>query len=525
MRPFLFFLLLISFLSACESTEAPQKRPPNILFAISDDQSFPYTGVYGATALQTPAFDEVAKRGVLFQNAFCAAPQCSPSRAAILTGRNIWQLEEAGTHSSYFPKKFPVFTQALGEAGYELGYTGKPWGPGNWKDAGWETNPVGPAYNDIVYENVPNSGINKRNYAANFEVFLNQKPTDKPFFFWYGCHEPHRVFEEGSGQRAGKKLAEAQVPAFLPNDTVIQNDILDFNLEIEWFDQHLGQMLAMLEEAGELDNTIIIITSDNGMAFPYAKANLQEYGTHVPLAIAGPGISGGRTVEDLVSLIDLAPTLLDITATPGFEGITGQSLASILAPEETASISPPRTHVLTGRERHTHARPDNLGYPARAIRTADYLYIHNFAPDRWPAGDPAVVFPEGHESAKRFKSMTGGYHDIDPSPSKSHILGAPTAFPNFYQWAVGKRPAEELFNIKTDPGCTKSLAMDPAFDSIRKELQAQLFEALKQQGDPRALGNGDIFESYPRFATMREFPGFNDQGAYNPVFGKAKLAD
>lgn len=158
-------------------------RPPNILFAIADDQSFPHASIYGQSTFRTPIFDRIASNGILFSNAFVAAPQCSPSRAAILTGRQIWQLEEAGTHSSYFPKKFPVFTDALEGAGYFLGFTGKPWGPGNFKDAGWNRNPVGPEFNKRELASKPTTGISNIDYVANFKDFLDAKPADKPFFF------------------------------------------------------------------------------------------------------------------------------------------------------------------------------------------------------------------------------------------------------------------------------------------------------------------------------------------------------
>ncbi|MEZ5038456.1 MAG: sulfatase [Saprospiraceae bacterium] len=520
---FLLGFVLFSCQGGPTSTNTQQKKRPNILFAISDDQSYPYTSIYGDQSIQTPAFDRIAQMGVLFNNAFCAAPQCSPSRAAILTGKNIWQLEEAGTHSSYFPNKFTVFTDVLEASGYELGYTGKPWGPGNWKDAGWDRNPVGPAYEDVSYEEAPSTGISKKNYAANFKAFFEKKPADRPFFFWFGCHEPHRVFEEGSGLKAGKSLEKANVPSFLPNDELVQSDLLDYAFEIEWFDQHLGEMLALLEAAGELENTIVVITADNGMAFPYAKANLQEYGTHVPLAIAGPSIEGGRKVDDLVSLIDLAPTFLEWTNTTPFQGITGKSLMNILMAKTEGIVDESRKMVLTGRERHTHARPDNLGYPARAIRTADYLYIQNFKPDRWPAGDPAVPLAEGQASAEDLKSMQGGYHDIDNSPSKSHITADSTAFPNYFQLAVGKRPTEELFDIKKDPGCTQNLAKEESLKAIKETLKSELMTQLAMQGDPRVLGDGDIFESYPRFASMRAFAGFRERGAYNPKYGKEAL--
>ena len=510
------YLPLFSCLIWLSCTTQKEPSHPNILFAISDDQSYPYASAYGNTTVHTPAFDTVAKRGVLFNNAFCAAPQCSPSRAAILTGRNIWQLEEAGTHSSYFPKKYSVFTDALEQNGYALGYTGKPWGPGNWKDAGWERNPVGPEFNEIKYDTVPYAGIRKLNYTANFQAFLDQKEKDKPFFFWFGASEPHRVFEAGSGIKKGKQLVEADVPQFLPDDEVIRNDLLDYAVEIEWFDQHLGQMMAILEEAGELENTIIVVTSDNGMAFPYAKANLQEYGTHVPLAITGPGVKANKVTDYLTSLIDLAPTFLEWVGIKPFEGITGNSLYAILTTDPSDTKDELDNIVLTGRERHTHARPDNLGYPSRAIRTKKFLYILNLKPDRWPAGDPEVALPPPI-SPKTFKSMKDGYHDIDPSPSKAHLQYTP-ALQSFFDLAFAKRPEEELYDIRKDPGCVNNLATAENYSAIKAEVKSKLITTLTEQGDPRMLSNGDVFESYPRFGGMREFPGFRKRGVYNPNY-------
>jgi uncharacterized sulfatase len=176
--------------------------------------------------------------------------------------------------------------------------------------------------------------------------------------------------------------------------------------------------------------------------------------------------------------------------------------------------------VLTGRERHTHARPDNLGYPARAIRTNQYLYIHNFKPDRWPAGDPEVKMPEGYSRPDDFKSMKDGYHDIDASPSKSLLLDHPHQFESFFNLAVAKRPMEELYDISRDPGCTNNLANDPDMKGIREDLQNKLMQELRIQRDPRVEGKGDIFESYPRFASMRPFDGFKERGEYNPKYQK-----
>jgi len=490
-------------------------RRPNILFAISDDQSYPYASAYTKCGVNTPAFDEVASMGILFNNAFVAAPQCSPSRAAILTGRNIWQIGEAGTHSSLFPKKFRVFTDLLEQSGYFIGFTGKAWAPGNWKDSGWNRNPVGPEYSSKRMQSVPAKGISKLDYFENFRDFYSEKSPDKPFFFWYGGTEPHRTYEEGSGLRSGKKLSDALVPPFLPDVDMVRSDILDYALEIEWFDSHLGKMIRFLKEKGELENTMIIVTGDNGMSFPSSKANLLDYGTHVPLAICWPeGIKGGRTVDDLVSMIDLAPTFLEIAGVKKPSGITGKSLAKVLFSDKQGYIDPSRKYVFTGRERHAHARHDNLGYPARAVRTRDYLFILNHKPDRWPAGDPV---PES-ASAEDKKALEPGYFDIDDSPSKSYLIDNQDRWPELFAVGYSRRPSEQLYNIKNDPGCLKNLAGDPKYQAVKNELRKVLEKNLKAQGDPRMTGKGDIFDSYPRFAAMRPFPGFWEEGKYNPAF-------
>ena len=161
----------------------------------------------------------------------------------------------------------------------------------------------------------PTEKINSTNYAANFEDFLNKKPSDKPWAFWYGCTEPHRAYEYKSGVKKGGKSLEdiKNVFSFWPDDEIVRNDILDYALEIEHFDSHLGRILEVLEQRGELDNTLVIVTWDNGMPFPRIKAQSYALSNHMPLAIMWKeGIPHpGRTVEDYVSFVDLAPTILE----------------------------------------------------------------------------------------------------------------------------------------------------------------------------------------------------------------------
>ena len=325
------FRLLVSMLvlgAAAFPVLADAPRRPNILLAIADDQSYPYCSAYGDTTTRTPAFDRVAKEGILFTKAFCASPGCSPSRAALLTGRHTWQLQQAGTHASSFPRQYVTFPDRLEKAGYHIGYTGKGWGPGNWKISGRTRNPAGPAYQKRTMKSP--RGISNKDYAANFADFLAARKAGQPFCFWFGGHEPHRAYRKGIGLASGKKVADARVPAFLPDAPEIRSDLLDYAIEIEWFDSHLLRMIKLLDKHGELDNTLIVVTADNGMPFPRAKANGYEYGIHVPLAVRWPKVvKAGRRVTDLVGFVDFAPTFLEAAGLKVPEtGVTAMSGAA-----------------------------------------------------------------------------------------------------------------------------------------------------------------------------------------------------
>ena len=478
------------------------RKRPNVLLAISDDQSYPYSSAYGYQAVRTPAFDQVARKGTLFTNAFVASPGCSPSRAALLTGRQTWQLEHAGTHASSFPPKYEVYPDLLERAGYFVGYTGKGWGPGEWKVGGRTRNPAGTEYNQYK-QKARRPGTNPVDYAANFQAFLAARPKDQPFCFWYGGHEPHRDFAQGTGLKAGKKLEDVIPPPFLPDAPEVRGDLLDYLVEIEWFDQHLGRMLKMLEEAGELDNTLVVVTSDNGMSFPRAKANLYEYGIHVPLAISWPAnLPGSRVAEVPVSMVDIAPTILDAAGVkhPGAQPMVGRSLMGLL---KSGTEDGSRQTIFSGRERHSSSRHDNLGYPSRAIRTRDYLYIRNFKPARWPSGDPQK-YEENGELGPRH----GGYHDIDEAPTLSFLVAhhADPEIGRFLHLAVDKRPAEELYDIRKDRGCLNNLAQSSEHAAVKKQLAAALERYLTQTDDPRMGKQGEVFETYPRYSPVRKFP-------------------
>lgn len=493
---------------------------PNILVAISDDQSYPHASAYGYQAISTPAFDRVAKSGMLFTNAFTPSPGCSPMRAAFLTGRNIWQIEHAGTHASSFPQKYEVYQDRLENAGYFVGYTGKGWGPGNWKASGRSRNPAGPSFSSR-HLSVP-AGIRSTDYAGNFEEFLKQRPDGKPFSFWYGGSEPHRVFKKGIGRDFGLDPDKVVVPSFLPDTPEIRDDILDYCFEIQWFDRHLGKMLDLLEKAGELKNTLVIVTSDNGMAFPRAKANCYEYGIHMPLAVSWPNAmpesSRNKTSDELVNLIDLTATIYEATDVepPTDHPVAGQSILDLLMPLHRKDPPEPRRQAaFSGRERHSSSRFNSLGYPQRCIRTEQYLLIRNFRPERWPAGTPRKIGSGGYPKATEILKgnlgpMHGGYHDIDACPSLTFLIENrdDPDIGHFLGWSVAHRPAVELFDIQKDPGCLDNLADKADFADVRKSLDERLLAYLKETNDPRviAANTGDIFETYPRYSGLRWFP-------------------
>ena len=452
-------------------------KRPNILFAIADDAS--HMSAYGHSFVSTPAFDRVADDGVRFDAAFTSNPKCAPSRASLLTGRHTWQLEEACNHFGIFPAKFAVYPDILEEAGYAVGFTGKGWAPGDWKAGGRSRNPAGPAWNERTLS-PPNSCISNKDYAANFEDFLDAS-GDAPFYFWYGGHEPHRPYDPGEGERAGVDGAAVAVPAYLPDEDPVRGDLADYAAEVAWFDRHLGKMLETLEARGLLEDTLVVVTSDNGMPFPRVKGQMYEADFRLPMAAMWRGtIAGGRVIADLVSFVDLAPTFLDAAGLGTSPSMSGRSLLPLLTSSESGVIDKTRTRVYMGREKHDLGRENDLGYPVRCVRTPRFLYVRNFAPDRWPAGNPET-----------------GFTNIDSSPTKSLILDQHSSGNDYYfNLAMGKRPAEELYDIVVDPDCLDNLAADPDFESVRRELAAELLSVLRAQGDPRALGNGDVLEAY-----------------------------
>lgn len=441
---------------------------PNILLCIADDWAWPHASVYGDRVVRTPTFDRIARQGVLFTNAFCAAPSCTPSRAAILTGQAPHRLAEGGNLWGFLPARYPVYTDQLEQAGYFVGFTRKGWGPGDFKAGGRRRNPAGDAF-------------------KSFQEFLAATPADRPFCFWFGSQDPHRPYEPDSGVKSGLRIEDAPVPPCWPDAPEVRRDILDYYFEVQRFDREVGEILALLEKRGRLENTLVVVTSDNGWPFPRAKANLYDGGSHVPLAIAWPArIRGGRTLEDFVNLADLAPTFLEAAGLKPLPEMTGRSLMGLLTGAEKPGS---RREVFLERERHANVRRGNLSYPCRAIRTREYLYIRNFRPDRWPAGDPELYY------------AVGPFGDCDEGPTKRYILERrdDPKFARYFELCFGKRPAEELYDLRRDPHQMVNVAERKEYAGVQRRLRARLEQWMTETGDPRATVDDDRWDHYPYF--------------------------
>ncbi|MHC1762751.1 MAG: sulfatase [Verrucomicrobiia bacterium] len=482
------WLTLLPF-GACLAADLAKAAPPNILFAIADDWGV-HAGAYGTAWIKTPAFDRVAREGLLFRNAYTPNAKCAPSRACILTGRNPWQLKAAANHVCYFPPEFKSWGEALAEHGWFVGYTQKGWAPGVATNLdGRQRQMTGQAFNARKLK-PPTTGISNNDYAANFAAFLEAVPTGQPWCFWYGAVEPHRGYEFGSGAaKGGKRVADIdRVPGYWPDNETVRQDMLDYAFEVEHFDAHLGRMLDTLERKHLLDSTLVIVTSDHGMPFPRVKGNAYPFANRVPFAAMWKGgmVHPGRIVDDWISFIDLAPTFIELAglawAETGMAAPTGRSFVELLRSGRAGGGNPTRDHVLIGKERTDIGRPQDGGYPTRGILQGNWLYLRNFEPSRWPAGNPET-----------------GYLDCDGGATKTFILQAHRMNPAHSQWALcfGMRPAEELYDLAADPDCLRNLADSATTASTKTCLADKLFAELRQQGDPRMFGQGDLFDRYP----------------------------
>jgi len=508
------------------ATAAPPRW--NILFVFADDwgrYASCYASIDGKPSLndivKTPNVDRLAREGVVFRNAFVNAPSCTPCRSSLVSGRYFFNCGRGAIlQGAIWDSAIPTFPLLLKDAGYNLGKSYKIWSPGTPADA-----PIGgQKYAYEAHGRLPNNFSEEAlklvaggasasdakqkildEVRGNFDDFLKDQKEGTPWLYWFGTTTTHRVWIKGSGKKLWGIEPESlagKMPKFLPDVAEVRQDVADYLGECQAVDAELGVLLKRLEEAGQLDRTLIVVSGDHGMpGVPGGKCNLYDHGTAVSLTIRVPGGKGGRVVDCLVRIPDLAPTFMEVGGITPPAGLYGKSLLALLESNKSGLVEPDRDWVITGRERHVAAaREDNLPYPMRALRTPDFLYIRNFAPDRWPMGTPGAAADSTLPPTSVLESNTFvAYADMDASPTKAWLIEHrdDPKWKWHYDYAFGKRPAEELYDLKKDPDEIHNVAADPAYAKQKQELSSRLMKLLTDAGDPRVTGDGKTFDRPP----------------------------
>ncbi len=503
-------LLLVTVLHlftpvSAQGDSVAEKRP-NILVVITDDESWLERGAYGWTTTPTPNFDKFAKSGVLFNHGYSSAPSCAPARASLLTGRHFWELEQGAFIQSWLPEKFPVMDAILRDAGYHTGSVGKYWGPGiqNEKSHGYEI--VRDPENNRITRDPPAPSFDRRDYAANFDRFLERKPDDKPFHCWVGIAEPHDPHDKDNYKRLEKeygiKLGDISMPGFLV-DTIPNRRIrANYLYEVIDADKQLGLIMDVLEKCGELENTLVISTSDNGTAFDgikRGKAFGYDWGVHVPLAISWPGkIPGGRTVDDFVSFPDLTTTILEAAQCTVPDGMTGNSTLGILRSEKQGLVDPERDFVVTGVEWHGELAP--VSHAARMIRDERYELVFSYGNIPGVQIEPGEPLPISEYETSRRKMGTADMLKNFPNHPEIKAI---------FDVVTRDVAPKELYDLEKDPWHLHNLIDDPSHAEVAERLEEQLIITQQKLNDPRAPG-GDmsLFEETRKFVENRKKSGY-----------------
>ena len=520
---------LLSVLALLLTALAPAAETrPNILFFFADDwgrfaRIYAEHGNLAGTngLLRTPNLDRLAKEGVLFRNAHVNAPSCTPCRSSLLSGQHFWRTGRGAIlQGAVWDESIPTYPLLLRDAGYHLGKSYKVWSPGSPADAPYggqqhAFEKSGRAFNnfsenatDLVAKGATVEAARAKlleEVRGNFKAMLAAKAAGQPFAYWFGPTNTHRAWVRGSGQKLwglDPDALKGKLPAFLPDVPVVREDLADYLGEVQALDAAMGVLLEELDRAGERSKTLIAVSGDHGApGFPHGKCNLYGFGTGVSLIVSGAGVKGGRVVDDMVTLPDLAPTFLEAGGVKPPAVMTGRSLWNVLQSDRQGQVDPTRTWVVAGRERHVEvARPDYSPYPQRALRTQDHVLIVNFKPDRWPLGNPYRLDGADEPTFAELAQTTFvTLPDDDAGPTKAWFVGARKSpewsalFEKFY----GRRPMFELYDLKADPHEMNNVAESPAYAAVRKEMTDRLFTILRETGDPRMLEDGKYFETPP----------------------------
>lgn len=410
-------------------------RPPHIMCITCHDLGR-FLGCYGVTTVQTPSLDALAAAGVRLTRAFTTAPQCSPSRSALATGRYPHANGVMGLTHDQFGWDLNPAEQTIGtllrEQGYETHLFGLQHITADLGRLGFDvvhSRGLGPVVSDEV------------------SVFLAQTNAERPFYLEVNLEEPHRPFDQGAV--APDASRGVTIPPYIPASAAAEAEIAAFQGAIAAADQAVGRILAALDQAGLTAQTVVVFTTDHGIAMPRAKCTLYDPGLETALLIRWPdgGLGGGVTIPSLVSNIDLLPTLLAISGAPVPPSVQGRSFLPLLLGQPAQA----RQEIFAEKTFHSYYDP------IRAIRTERYKFIRNFEA-------AFLVEIPGDIQA-------GAIVRADPS----RYVGA-------------THPTVELYDLDDDPDEQANRAGDAAFAAIERDLDQRLWRWMEDTNDPLLSG-------------------------------------
>lgn len=455
--------LFLAALAACahRTDEIVAARRPNIVLIIADDISQDF-GAYGVP-IETPNFDALARGGVVFRNAYVAASSCSPSRASLITGRYPHNHGAPELHMP-LPADQLAFPSALSEAGFYTLAAGK-----------WHLGPAPVSafdkVNDVAY---PDDITGARTWIPE----LRARPRDRPFFFWLAGFDAHRPWEPITSAPATDP-STVVLPVGLPDTPAVRQDYADYLDEVRRFDQLIGDVVAELKAQGVFENTLIVVTSDNGRPFARAKTTLYEAGMRTPLVFHWPdgNLSAGVVSDSLISLIDIAPTFLDIAGLGIPASVQGFSMAPALRDPEAA----PRQTVFGEQNWHTQR------FAGRMVRRGDYVYIRDYAPSAY-----SFIIVERRDATNAELVRLREANALTPLQAEPFSVD---------------RPEELLFDVVADPDQTNNLVGSAQHASVLAEMRGLLEAWRARTGDSIAPVDQQTADRSDRTTFETRYPG------------------
>ena len=419
--------LLAAALSAAAPEPAAAPSRPNIILIIADDLGAEDCGPFGHAKIRTPNLDRLARGGMKFTRAFLTCSSCSPSRTSMLTGRYPHATGAAELHQPV-PADQVAFTEALRAAGYWTAAAGK-----------WHLGPHMKTRFDVVNEGGGPSGCEK------WLPTLKSRPEGKPFFLWLASFDPHRDYKPGAIPEPHRP-EDAIIPPYMPDTPKVRADFALYYDEIARMDGFLGQVLDELDRQKIAENTLILFTTDNGRPFPRCKTTVLDSGVRTPLIARWPAkIRPGSVSGGLVSSVDFAPTFVEAAGAKPPATLQGKSFAALFADPD----APAREYAFAEHNWHDYTSHQ------RAVRDGRFKYVAT-AWTEYPLTPPADAV-----RSPTFVEMRQLRDEGKLTPDQMTVFNKP-------------HPAEELYDVESDPHELRNLAADPAYAEHLARLRAAL---------------------------------------------------